>query len=113
MTYYAASDAAFVGASLVPLGGHNPLEPAAVGAAVVMGAEFGHQRQAVEALERHGGIRIARLQDLPSVLSSVLAGDEVRESLRSGALAAVAEMRGASRRAAGELARRGFWPVNA
>jgi 3-deoxy-D-manno-octulosonic-acid transferase len=34
---YAACDVAFVGGSLVPIGGHNLLEPAAVGIPVIMG----------------------------------------------------------------------------
>ncbi len=34
---YAASTVAFVGGSLVPIGGHNPLEPAAMGLPVVVG----------------------------------------------------------------------------
>jgi 3-deoxy-D-manno-octulosonic-acid transferase len=113
MSYYAASEAAFVGASLVPLGGHNPLEPAAVGAAVLMGSDFGHQSQAVEALERHGGIEIATAERLAAALGSVLGQAAVRDARRRGGLAAVAELQGAARRAAGELARRGLWPVNA
>ena len=113
MTYYAASDAAFVGASLVPLGGHNPLEPAAVGAAVLMGPEFGHQRQAVESLEHHGGIEIAGGERLAQALATLIGDPSVRENRRRGGLAAVAELRGAARRAVGELARRGIWPVNA
>lgn len=35
--FYAAADVAFVGGSLVPVGGHNLLEPAALGLPVVMG----------------------------------------------------------------------------
>ncbi|CRM59669.1 3-deoxy-D-manno-octulosonic acid transferase [Pseudomonas sp. 31 R 17] len=34
---YALADSAFVGGSLVPTGGHNPLEPAALGKPVIMG----------------------------------------------------------------------------
>jgi 3-deoxy-D-manno-octulosonic-acid transferase len=37
MMFYAVSDVAFVGGSLVPIGGHNLLEPAAVGVPVVVG----------------------------------------------------------------------------
>ena len=35
--YYAASDVAFVGGSLVPIGGHNLLEPAALGLPIISG----------------------------------------------------------------------------
>lgn len=37
MTFYAASDLAFVAGSLVPIGGHNLLEPAAVGLPIIVG----------------------------------------------------------------------------
>ncbi len=36
-TYYAAADVAFVGGSLVPIGGHNLLEPAALGVPCITG----------------------------------------------------------------------------
>jgi len=36
-TFYAAADVAFVGGSLVPIGGHNILEAAAVGVSVMVG----------------------------------------------------------------------------
>ncbi len=35
--FYAASDIAFVGGSLVPIGGHNLLEPAALGLPLITG----------------------------------------------------------------------------
>ena len=113
MSYYGASDAAFVGASLVPLGGHNPLEPAAFGAAVLTGPDMSHQRQAIETLQRHDGVVVAAESALGPALERLTADAASREALRRGAIAAVEELRGASRRAASELARRGLWPVNA
>lgn len=37
LLFYAASDVAFVGGSLVPVGGHNVLEPAALGVPIIVG----------------------------------------------------------------------------
>ncbi|SIN72979.1 3-deoxy-D-manno-octulosonic-acid transferase [Sulfurivirga caldicuralii] len=37
LLWYAMADAAFVGGSLVPFGGHNPIEPAALGTPVLSG----------------------------------------------------------------------------
>jgi 3-deoxy-D-manno-octulosonic-acid transferase len=111
MSYYAASEAAFVGASLTALGGHNPLEPAAFGAVVLSGPDMSHQRQAVEALERHGGIERADAEHLGAALERLTGDPGARDALRRGALAAVNELRGAARRSASELARRGLWPV--
>jgi len=37
MAFYAASDVAFIGGSFVGVGGHNPIEPAALGVPILMG----------------------------------------------------------------------------
>ncbi len=37
LDFYAAADVAFVGGSLVPVGGHNLLEPAALGVPILTG----------------------------------------------------------------------------
>ena len=43
--FLAAADAAFVGGTLTPVGGHNPLEPAALGKPVLMGPYVTNFRQ--------------------------------------------------------------------
>ena len=52
---YAAADMAFVGATLVPLGGHNVLEPAACGIPVLFGPHTENVRSSAAALLRSGG----------------------------------------------------------
>ena len=52
---YAAADMAFVGATLVPLGGHNLLEPAACGIPVMFGPHIENVRASAAALLRTGG----------------------------------------------------------
>ncbi len=47
---YALADIAFVGGSLVPLGGHNPLEPAIYGVPVLFGPHIEHYRSAADIL---------------------------------------------------------------
>jgi len=47
---YGLADLAFVGGSLVPLGGHNPLEPAIYGVPVLFGPHIEHFRKAAEIL---------------------------------------------------------------
>jgi 3-deoxy-D-manno-octulosonic-acid transferase len=49
---YGLADLAFVGGSLVPLGGHNPLEPAIYGVPVLFGPHIEHFRKAAEILMR-------------------------------------------------------------
>jgi len=56
MTCYALAQVAFVGGSLVPLGGHNLLEPAALGLPVVAGPFLDQQAESAEQLESAGGL---------------------------------------------------------
>src|SRR5580698_291583 len=55
---YSLASVAFVGGSLVPAGGHNPLEPAQFGVPVVMGPHFANFRGIVEALQSKDAIKI-------------------------------------------------------
>ncbi len=52
---YALSDVAFVGGSLVPFGGHNPLEPAAWAKPVLFGPHMGAFREIAALLLAEGG----------------------------------------------------------
>jgi len=53
--FYAAADVAFVGGSLVPTGGHNILEPAALGIPVLVGPHTFNFLEISESLIAHGG----------------------------------------------------------
>jgi 3-deoxy-D-manno-octulosonic-acid transferase len=55
---YGLADVAFVGGSLVPKGGHNPLEPAQFGVPVVMGPSYENFRDVVERMRTANGIVI-------------------------------------------------------
>lgn len=56
MSCYAAAMATFVGGSLVPVGGHNLLEPASLGKAVITGGHLHQQAETANALDRAGGL---------------------------------------------------------
>jgi 3-deoxy-D-manno-octulosonic-acid transferase len=58
--FYAAGDVAFVGGSLVPIGGHNLLEPAALGRPVLSGPYCENAAQAAQALTQVGAAHIVR-----------------------------------------------------
>jgi len=110
--YYAVADAAFVGGSLLPYGGHNPLEAAACGAAVLMGPHFESQRPAVTALAAREGLRIAgEPRELAAALAEILGDPAAAGRLGAAARAAADELRGAARRALGLLAAWRLWPV--
>jgi 3-deoxy-D-manno-octulosonic-acid transferase len=111
LSYYAAADVAFVGGSLKPYGGHNPLEPAACGAAVIMGPYFGSQLDAVRALRGRSAAWIASSpQELLLALRGLLGDGAARSARATAALDVVAAQRGASVRAVARLAQLGLWP---
>ena len=58
LTLYGLAKAAMVGASLVPLGGQNPMEPAAWGVPVAYGPDMADFKDAAQALEREGASKL-------------------------------------------------------
>jgi 3-deoxy-D-manno-octulosonic-acid transferase len=93
---YAAADAAFVGGTLVPIGGHNLLEPAAAGIPVAFGPHTAHVGEpADDLLEVGAGARVADAAGLARVWSRWLANPEERRRAGEAALGLVARNRGA------------------
>lgn len=80
---YSLAQAAFIGGSLVPSGGHNPLEAAQFGVPVAMGPSYENFRGIVEKLREHKAIRIVGANELREALAELLAG--VPESVAMGA----------------------------
>ncbi|MCF8037717.1 MAG: lipid IV(A) 3-deoxy-D-manno-octulosonic acid transferase [Desulfohalobiaceae bacterium] len=68
-TFYAASDIAFVGGSLVPTGGHNLLEPASLGLPVIAGPHLFNFQEISSLLSQENGLVI--IQD-PEALAQTL-----------------------------------------
>jgi 3-deoxy-D-manno-octulosonic-acid transferase len=84
---YSIADVAFVGASLVKRGGHNPLEPAQFAVPVVMGTHWDNFRDAVYRMQAVAGIRILERNDkehLEKELLDILVGHP-REGRAMGA----------------------------
>src|SRR5690348_7939583 len=97
--YYAAADVAFVGGSLLPLGGQNLIEPLAVGVPTLVGLHTFNFAQAAEAAVAAGAAR--RVEDADALwqaAADLLADDDEREAMRARALAFVAAHRGAAER---------------
>ena len=70
LLFYAAADIAFVGGSLVSIGGHNILEPAALGVPVLSGPYVHNFKVICEQLEEAGGLKIIQdKEELAQVLS--------------------------------------------
>jgi 3-deoxy-D-manno-octulosonic-acid transferase len=69
---YSIASVALVGGSLVPAGGHNPLEPAQFGLPIVMGPHYANFRGITDDLLAHQAIRIAPKEELAQVLTGLL-----------------------------------------
>jgi 3-deoxy-D-manno-octulosonic-acid transferase len=104
--YYAACDCAFIGGSLLPLGGQNLIEAAAVGKPVLVGEHTFNFLQATdEAVALGAALRVRDAGDL-LMQAALLLGDPVRRASMSGhALAFAGRHRGATSRTV-ELLRR-------
>jgi 3-deoxy-D-manno-octulosonic-acid transferase len=87
---------AFVGGSLVPVGGHNLLEPAALGVPVLFGPHTHHFAEPAAELERRGGGRcVADADELATWTSRLLDDSERRGAMGRAALDVVRSNRGA------------------
>jgi len=101
---YSLGRAVFVGGSLVPIGGHNVLEPAIAGKAVLFGPYMESFKEARELLLSSGGGKEVR--DAVELKTEVLkALEDQEEYLRKGALArkAILSRRGSARKNFGLL----------
>ena len=95
---YALSDVAFVGGSLVPRGGHNIIEPAQHGVAIVTGNHTENFRDIVGLFKSRDGVRIVSLAELPLTLMQLLADDAERLALGRRALETIRSQMGATLR---------------
>jgi len=77
-SFYAASDVAFVGGTLVPVGGHNLLEPAALGVPVVAGPHLFNTQEIADMFDSVGAS--TSVQDAKGLADAVAAllGDPER-----------------------------------
>jgi 3-deoxy-D-manno-octulosonic-acid transferase len=81
-TLYASADVAFVGGSLVAVGGHNLLEPAALGLPVLTGpSHFNGEEIAQLLLARGAALEVRSAQDLAATLQRLLAAPQLREQI--------------------------------
>ncbi|WP_017925978.1 3-deoxy-D-manno-octulosonic acid transferase [Thioalkalivibrio sp. HL-Eb18] len=105
--YLGAADAAFVGGSLVPLGGQNVLEPAALGLPVLVGPSTEHFTFAVERLEDRGALwRVQDAESLGRAVAELLGDSECRKTMGDAARTVIDEGRGAVERVLAELENR-------
>lgn len=105
--FYAAADAAFVGGSLVPIGGHNLLEPAALGRPVLTGPHTHNAAEVARVLIEARAAQVVRdAGGLAECLAQLLGDEAARTESGARGRAAVDANTGALGRLLGLLAPR-------
>ncbi len=99
LDFYAAADVTFVGGSLVPIGGHNLLEPAALGRPVLTGPSCANAPDIARTLLAGGAARVVGdAAALAMAVVALLDDPADRQRMGAAALAAVEASRGAATR---------------
>jgi len=93
--FYAASDVAFVGGSLVPVGGHNLLEPAALGLPVISGPYVFNAPEIAGMFVERGASRIvADASELAAAVGELIADPDSAKAVGEQGREIVQENRG-------------------
>lgn len=96
MMFYACADVAFVGGSLVAHGGHNYLEPAALGLPIISGPHSFNFTEISELLQGAGALeRVADQADLAAAVSRLLSEPAMARQAGAAGLAVVKDNQGA------------------
>lgn len=97
--WYRLAPVAFIGGSLVPIGGHNPFEPAALGAAMIVGPHVRNFAGIFAELKRaHGVIGVDDAATLSAAVAALLQRDQAATQANL-AREACASVSGATERA--------------
>ncbi|MCY3809592.1 MAG: glycosyltransferase [Gemmatimonadetes bacterium] len=98
---YQLADAAFVGRSLVPLGGSNPLEPIAAGVPAIVGPHYENFAQIVDELVAAGGVMVS--DDPMGVVAKWMRHPDAAATVASRGRSVLERNRGVSQRAAARI----------
>ena len=96
LDYYAAADIAFIGGTLAQVGGHNPLEAAALGRPLILGPHCGHIEQLSGLLLQSGAaIRVNDSDELFTAWMTLLDDTGKRNEMGKAARLLLEQERGA------------------
>lgn len=96
LDFYAMADVAFVGGSLVPVGGHNLLEPAALGVPVLTGPNTFNSADVAKILVESGAATVVKdAAELGASVTTLLSNPAERARIGALGRAAVEDNRGA------------------
>ena len=99
MLFYAACDVAFVGGSMDNTGGHNVLEPAAMGKPVIVGPQtFNFREITGQLIDRGAAIRINDAPELEQAVGSLFNDPELRDQMGQAGIDLVKSGQGALER---------------
>lgn len=99
MNLYALSDVVFVGGSLVPVGGHNLLEPASAGAPVLFGPHMHNFREiSALVLTSGAGEQFQDREGMEAVLRRLLTDEHARKHVGENGIRLMMEQGGAAAR---------------
>lgn len=94
--FYAACDVAFVGGSLVPIGGHNLLEPAALARPILVGPHtFNATEMTDELIASGGALRVLDSEQMGVELTRLLGHQDERDMIGTAAMRGMHQQRGA------------------
>ena len=98
--YYVACDAAFIGGSLLPLGGQNLIEACAVGKPVLLGPHtYNFAQAAAAAIACGAALRVQHADDLVHLLNVLMYDAERSQAMGAAGRRFVQENQGATERA--------------
>jgi len=104
MSLYSLGTVIFVGGSLVPVGGHNPLEPLFFKKCVLFGPYMFHFSEISRSLIKAGGaIQVEGKEDLFSHLKRLLSDEGARKEVGENGYQFLQKHRGATERMFGEI----------
>ena len=84
--FYRLCDTAFVGGSITPKGGHNPLEPARLGAAILHGPHTFNFVETYNDMRNAGGAALVRNdRELAAAIKRLLADEKTRAAMANAA----------------------------
>ena len=96
LTYYACADVTYVGGSMGDVGGHNALEPAALGKPVLMGPNMDNARDIASLLlASNAALQVSNQEEFLQAAEKLLTNDGLRDSMGGTGQDLVEKNRGA------------------
>jgi len=101
---YRYATAVFVGGSLVPVGGHNPIEPAAAGAPVAFGPHMSNFREIAAAfLEDGGAVEVSDAAAVAAFVEEMISNSTLQRDRAARCRATVERNRGSAAKTAARI----------